>query len=101
MKWYVSIYEGVDLARFFRESQPATTIESPPMPDMNPAYSSHVDSIGYDPFLQELHVQWQTGKTSIYHGVPPEVGEPFNTGAHPSIGEALKQVKANYRHSYK
>jgi hypothetical protein len=71
------------------------------MPDMNPVYSSHVDSVGYDPFLQELHVQWQTGKASIYHGVPPEVGEPFNTGGHPSVGEALKRVKANYRHSYK
>ena len=71
------------------------------MPDLRPVYSSHVDAVGYDAATQELHVQWQTGKISVYDPVPPEAGEPFNTGGHPSIGEALKAIKANYRHRYK
>lgn len=69
------------------------------MPDMNPVFSSHVEAVGYDPVLQELHVQWKTGTVSVYHGVPPEVGGDLHKRA--SIGEALKQVKASYGHSYR
>jgi hypothetical protein len=66
--------------------------------EMNPVYSSHVDAVGYDPVSQQLHVRWQTGKVSVYSGVPPEVGADLHKRA--SIGEALKSVKAQYRHSY-
>ncbi len=67
--------------------------------DLNPVYSSHVDAIGYDPATQELRVRWQKGeKESIYHGVPPEVGADLHKQS--SIGEALKSIKANYRHTY-
>lgn len=71
------------------------------MPEMNKVFSSHVAAVGYDPAAQELHVEWQTGKTSVYHGVPPEIGEPFNTGGHASIGAALKAVKGSYKHQYR
>lgn len=61
-------------------------------------YSSHVDAVHYDPEQQQLRVRWQTGKTSIYHDVPAEAGADLHN--QPSIGEALKPIKANYRHSY-
>lgn len=66
--------------------------------ELNPVYSSHVEAIGYDPVSQELRVRWQSGRESIYHGVPPEIGSDFHKRA--SIGEALKSVKASYRHTY-
>lgn len=69
-----------------------------PMADLRPVYSSHVAAVGYDAVTQELRVQWQTGKVSVYHGVPPEVGADLHN--QPSIGEALKPIKAQYRHSY-
>ena len=69
------------------------------MPEMSPVYSSHVEAVGYDPLLQELHVQWNTGKVSVYHGVPPEVGADLHKRA--SVGEALKEIKGRYRHEYR
>ena len=44
------------------------------MPEMKPVYSSHVDAVGYDVGKEELHVQWRTGRVSVYHGVPA----PYN-----------------------
>lgn len=65
---------------------------------MNPVYSSHVAAVGYDPVLQELHVEWKTGRVSVYSGVPPEVGADLDKRA--SIGDALKVIKATYGHRY-
>ena len=38
-------------------------------------YSSHVSAVGYDSDTGELSVEWDTGKVSVYAGVPAEVAE--------------------------
>ena len=63
-----------------------------------PVYSSHVEAVLYDPSTRQLRVRWQTGKVSVYHDVPAEVGVALHL--QPSIGEVLRGVKAGYRHSY-
>ena len=66
---------------------------------MRPVYSSHVNQIGHDPETQELHVLWDTGKKSIYEGVPAALAEQVRTSA--SVGGALrKMVKDRYAHRY-
>jgi hypothetical protein len=66
---------------------------------MRPVYSSHVTAVGHDPEKQELHVQWDTGKTSIYAGVPASLAEQVRTSA--SVGQALRdRVKGKYDHRY-
>lgn len=57
------------------------------MAEMRSVYSSHIDSIGYDPDSSELHVQWSGGAVSVYAGVPADLAAEV-LGA-PSIGEAL------------
>jgi hypothetical protein len=66
--------------------------------EMRNVYSSHVAAVGYDPAANILRVEWQTGKTSLYHGVP--VAAAMKVMDSPSIGEALRPIKAQYRHSY-
>jgi hypothetical protein len=67
---------------------------------MRDVYSSHVGRIGYDAETKELHVQWQdTGKTSIYSGVPPAVADATMNAW--SVGKALTaDVKKFYPHRY-
>lgn len=64
-------------------------------------YSSHVDTVSYDDEKQELSVRWDTGKTSIYSGVPPYVAnEVMNSW---SVGKALHSLIKNndaYPHRY-
>ena len=63
------------------------------MPDMRPVFSSHIDSVGYDADLAELHVRFQpsrnhpNGRTAVYKDVPPHIGNGVLTA--PSIGTAL------------
>lgn len=57
------------------------------MPEMRSVYSSHIDSIGYDADLSELHVRWDGGSTSVYAGVPADLAREVLSA--PSIGEAL------------
>lgn len=62
-------------------------------------YSSHVDRIGYDQQTKELRVKWDTGKTSVYSGVPPDVADTVSNSW--SVGQALTQmVKGTYSHRY-
>ena len=68
------------------------------MIEMHPVYSSHVDAVGYDPESRRLFVRWQTGIISAYDDVPPEIGGDLHN--QPSIGAALKMIKAGYRHEY-
>lgn len=70
------------------------------MPDMRQVTSSTVDSIGYDPLTQELHVTWNKSlKTSVYEGVPPEVAEETMNSW--SVGQAVHQnIKNHYPHKY-
>ena len=66
---------------------------------MRSVYSSHVNQIGYDAETGELHVMWDTGKTSVYSGVPPEVADEVSNSW--SVGKALTaSIKGKYAHRY-
>lgn len=62
-------------------------------------YSSHVDTVKHDDETNELHVRWDTGKTSIYSGVPANLAtEVMNSW---SVGTALHtKVKGKFDHRY-
>jgi hypothetical protein len=66
---------------------------------MQSVYSSHVSRIGYDGDEHELIVEWDTGRTSVYSGVPPDVAdEAMNSW---SVGKFLNDsVKKRYEHRY-
>lgn len=69
------------------------------IPRMRRVFSSHVAEIGYDSDNQELHVTWNTGRVSVYTGVPEKLAnETMNA---PSIGSALTDnIKGNFKHRY-
>lgn len=70
------------------------------MPDMKMVYSSTVDSIGYDPDTQEVHVKWQSGKVSVYSDVPPS--KAFEVMNAPSVGKAIHEMlKPDHDHEYR
>lgn len=63
--------------------------------DMKPVYSSHVEAIGYDEEAHELHVGWQSGRTTVYEGVDPEKARRVMNAA--SVGSALHaEVKGQH-----
>lgn len=67
---------------------------------MRGVHSSHVDRIGWDAETQELVVQWDSGKTSIYSGVPHGVADSVQNSW--SVGKALtSDVKGKYPHRYR
>jgi hypothetical protein len=69
------------------------------LPPMRSIYSSHVDSVGYSAETQELYVTWDTGKTSVYSGVPPKLADEVTNSW--SVGKALTaQVKSVFPHRY-
>ena len=59
------------------------------MVDMNYVDSSNIEAIGYDPNAQELFVQFLSGATYVYHGVPQEIYD--NLMASPSQGSYLNR----------
>lgn len=68
-------------------------------PVMGAVFSSHVDRVGYDMGTQQLYVQWDTGKTSVYSGVPPDVAHEAQNSW--SIGTYLTRfVKPHFQHRY-
>lgn len=68
-------------------------------PPMRSVFSTHVDRIGHDAATGELHVQWDTGKTSVYVGVPPDVADEVMNSW--SVGKALtERVKPRFQHRY-
>lgn len=70
-----------------------------PAPVMHSVYSSHVDRVGYDVKERELFVQWDSGKTSVYSGVPPDVAQEAQASW--SVGTYLRsRVKPHYPHRY-
>jgi hypothetical protein len=69
-----------------------------PEPDMQSVYSTNVNAIGYDAENSELYVEWNSGKISIYSGVPEDVAESVKKA--PSVGTAMRDIKAEYRHRY-
>jgi len=68
-------------------------------PTMTKVFSSHINSVGYDADAQALHVTYNSGKTAIYGGVPPDVAERVTNA--PSIGQALhKNIRGKFDHKY-
>lgn len=68
-------------------------------PLLQSVYSSNVEKLGHDPETGELHVQWSSGKTSIYSNVPTQVAEDVRTSW--SVGQAVNQmVKGKFQHRY-
>lgn len=60
------------------------------MVDMNYVDSSNIEAIGYNSGKQELHVQFLSGATYVYHGVPEHVYEEIMDA--PSKGSYLNRV---------
>jgi hypothetical protein len=68
-------------------------------PPMRSVFSSHVDRIGHDVQTGDLYVQWDSGKTSVYSGVPPDLAEDVSTSW--SVGSALTtRIKGAFPHRY-
>lgn len=70
-----------------------------PLPQMREVHSSHVAKVGYDAETAELFVTWDSGKTSVYVGVPPTLAAEVTNAW--SVGKALSErVKGQYEHRY-
>lgn len=68
--------------------------------DMKRVYSSHINSIGYDPATKELHVEFDNKKIGVYMDVPPDVAVLVTDA--PSVGTALHAyVKGKFAFGYK
>jgi len=67
---------------------------------MQDVFSSHINQIGHDPDTGELHVAWDSGKRSIYSGVPADVAQTVMRSW--SVGKALttKVKGGQYEHRY-
>jgi hypothetical protein len=62
-------------------------------------YSSHVDTVSHNDETNELTVRWDTGKTSVYSGVPANLAKEVMDAW--SVGTALHtQIKGKYDHHY-
>lgn len=67
-------------------------------PEMIYVDSSNIEAIGHDDDAQELHVQFLSGGSYIYHGVPREVFEEMMNA--PSKGSYLnREVKGRFDYS--
>lgn len=60
--------------------------------------SSYVRALGHDADSNELHVQWPSGRVSIYSDVDAEHYEAIKSGE--SIGRAVIEVKKTKMHRY-
>ncbi len=63
------------------------------MPEMIYVDSSNVEAIGYDADAQELHVQFISGGTYVYFGVPSAIFDAFMLA--PSKGSFLNREIKN------
>ena len=64
-------------------------------------FSSHVESVSYDPDSQSMTITWKSGKqrTSVYEGVPEDVADQASRAA--SVGSFLREnVKGKHAHRY-
>ena len=62
-------------------------------------FSSNVSQIGYDEETSELWVEWNSGKTSVYSGVPAKLAtDTMNSW---SVGSSLaSDIKNKFAHRY-
>jgi uncharacterized protein YijF (DUF1287 family) len=90
------VWDRVSAATALQQPAPATPSAAV---EHRKVFSSHLDSIGYDPATQQLQVNYQNGKMSVYEGVPPDVYHRVQGSA--SIGTALHEhVRNRYNHRY-
>jgi hypothetical protein len=63
--------------------------------NLHPVNSSSIDSIGFDPQAQELHIKFATGSYYIYREVTMHTYEQFR--AAPSVGKFFaKNIRSVY-----
>lgn len=64
--------------------------------NMEKVVSSNVHSVGHDPATNNLHIQFKSGETYVYHGVSPEKHQALISA--PSIGAHLNaHVKPHHK----
>lgn len=67
--------------------------------EMRSVFSSHIDSIGYNPDTRDLVVKWKKGRLSAYAEVTPDKARSVINA--PSVGEAISEfVKPFHSHRY-
>lgn len=65
---------------------------------LEPVTSSNVSAIGYDPDAKALHVQYKSGATYIYSGVPQASYDALKGAS--SVGTHLHaHIKGRFSHS--
>jgi hypothetical protein len=60
------------------------------LPEMQDVYSSNVARIGYDERFEEVYVEFNSGRTYVYSGVPRVVFEDFERAG--SKGGFLNEI---------
>lgn len=65
------------------------------VPEMNPVISSNVASVGYDSEAQDVYVEFFSGSTYAYKGVPQHEYENLLTAS--SVGSYLNR---NFKNVY-
>ena len=68
------------------------------MVDMNYVDSSNIEAIGHDDTAQELHVQFLSGGSYIYHGVSREVYDDL-MGASSKGSYLNRMIIGTYQHT--
>lgn len=68
--------------------------------EMHPVYSSHITALGHDAGAGELHVQWDSGRTSVFGpGIDAATADRIRKSR--SVGQAVtKDVKGKFGHRY-
>jgi hypothetical protein len=68
-------------------------------PTMRHIHSSHVKQVGHDSDTGDLHVVWDSGRTSVFENVPADLAD--RVGKSHSVGKALTdEVKGKFTHRY-
>lgn len=66
--------------------------------ELHPVTSSYCAAVGHDPDAEELHVQWPSGKVSIYSPVTADEHRAVVGAA--SVGRAVIHIKKTKAHRY-
>jgi len=62
-------------------------------------YSSMVQKVAYDEGTEELQITWNSGRVSVYTGVPEDTAQKVANA--PSVGQAINsEIKGQYSHRY-
>ena len=67
---------------------------------MKPTYSSHITALGHDADAGELHVAWDSGRTSVFGpGIDAAMADRIRASR--SVGKAVTEdVKGKFGHRY-